>query len=142
MVLKKHWEPLSLLIAESHSPEIMRFKRLLTIICVCICDVLANPLQLPDTQTLVLGESKNLTNSMFASNATTNVSAQNTSFGRSLTLSCNGTRYGFNPNIADCEGAVALIVPDTDQMVWGLRHTGLSPDDVFPLPFVVFGGKL
>ena len=57
----------------------------------------------------------------------------------SIAITCDGALYGFNPSIADCEGAVQSIAPDFEQMVWGQRHTGLGIN-IFPLPFAVFGG--
>lgn len=66
--------------------------------------------------------------------------AVNSSALGALSVRCDGALYGFNPNIADCEGAAQFIVPDSEQLVWGERHTGL-PVGIFPLPFAVFGGK-
>lgn len=77
----------------------------------------------------------------FVSDISISSPALNTSATNSLQIECNGAVYGFDPNIADCQGAAQSIIPDTDQMIWGERHTGL-PDDIFPLPFAVFGGKL
>ena len=59
----------------------------------------------------------------------------------SYVVRCNGDLYGYNPNIVDCERAAAAIIPDGEQLIWGERHTGL-PQDIFPLPFAIFGGKL
>ncbi|KAF6228107.1 hypothetical protein HO133_007835 [Letharia lupina] len=66
--------------------------------------------------------------------------AVNSSALGALSVRCDGALYGFNPNIADCEGAAQFIVPDSEQLVWGERHTGL-PVGIFPLPFAVFGDK-
>ena len=64
----------------------------------------------------------------------------NTFEENALSVSCNGALYGFNPNIADCEGAAQMFNPDSDQLLWQERHTGVE-SDFFPLPFAVFGGK-
>ncbi|KAF6239980.1 hypothetical protein HO173_001588 [Letharia columbiana] len=66
--------------------------------------------------------------------------AVNSSALGALSVRCDGALYGFNPNIADCEGAAQFIVPDSVQLVWGERHSGL-PVGIFPLPFAVFGDK-
>ncbi|CAF9916553.1 hypothetical protein IMSHALPRED_003232 [Imshaugia aleurites] len=83
--------------------------------------------------------SPNLIDVAFASNISSMTPALDTSAENYMVV-CDGARYGFNPNIADCEGAVQSIDPDSDQMVWGERHSRL-PVEYFPLPFAVFGDK-
>lgn len=56
-------------------------------------------------------------------------------------IECNGALYGFNPSIIDCERAAEAVSYDSEQMVWGDRHTVL-PGNYYPLPFAVFGSKL
>lgn len=96
----------------------------------------ATPLQSQDVQPLVANIS---TNMIFPENMDTSTTIG--SGGNALNVQCNGNTYGFNPNIADCEQAKSYIVPDSEQILWGERHTGL-PAEIFPLPYAIFGGKL
>ena len=57
---------------------------------------------------------------------------------RGLKIRCDGARYGFNPSLADCEGAQSYIAPDSNKITFGERHTGL-PDTTFPLPYMIMG---
>lgn len=102
--------------------------------------ILATPLQMMSDETASPSVSPNLIDVAFASNISSMTPALDTSAENYMVV-CDGARYGFNPNIADCEGAVQSIDPDSDQMVWGERHSRL-PVEYFPLPFAVFGGEL
>ena len=99
--------------------------------------VLAKPLRIVNENTLSPSVS-NLLDATFGPN----VSASTPALGppANFNIECNGALYGFNPNIADCEGAAHSVMPDREPIHWGERRTGL-PGDYFPLPFVVFGGK-
>ena len=61
--------------------------------------------------------------------------------GRNLNVRCDGAKYGFNPSLADCEGARSYIAPESTQFTFGDRHTGL-PEGTFPLPYMMMGGRL
>ena len=99
--------------------------------------VLTKPLLINDESTPSLSVS-NLVGAAFASNRSTGKPATDPS--ENYLIRCDGSLYGFNPNIADCEGAAHSIIPDSEQLIWRERHTGL-PEDYFPLPFAVFGGR-
>ena len=107
---------------------------------LCAGAILAKPLQKTTARTPSPSVSPNLINAAFLSDISTSILALNTSAENAFSIECNGALYGYNPNIADCEGAARSIIPDSDQLIWGERHTGLS-GDIFPLPFAVFGGK-
>lgn len=107
---------------------------------LCALAILAKPLQITTGNAPSQSVSANLIDAAFVSDVSISTSALNNSAQNSMSIDCNGALYGFNPNIADCQGAAQAIVPDSDQVIWGERHTGL-PGDVFPLPFAVFGGK-
>ena len=102
--------------------------------------ILAKPLQATTGKAPSPSVSPNLSDVGFTSNLSTSTPIPNTSAENAFSIECNGVLYGFNPNIADCEGAAQSVNPDPDQLTWGERHTGL-PADVFNLPFAVFGGK-
>ena len=53
---------------------------------------------------------------------------------------CDGEKYGYNPNIRDCESAKEDLKPSSDMWTLGERNTGLGPD-VVPLPFRVMGPR-
>ena len=56
-------------------------------------------------------------------------------------IMCTGEYFGYNPSISDCYSALRRMAPDHEQVLWGLRHTGLG-DSVFPLPYRIMGGEL
>ena len=68
-----------------------------------------------------------------ASQSDFNVSAEG-----SFEIDCDGTIYGINPPLSDCESAREQIAPDSAQQTFGERHTGLPPD-TFPLPYIMMG---
>ena len=67
---------------------------------------------------------------------TTKVNASN-----ELQIECDGEKYGFNPNVADCQNAKSYYKHSTVLFEFGERHSGHSID-VFPLPFRLMGGTL
>ena len=102
---------------------------------LCVSTVWAELLQAGNGQTLELSTPLNLTDldlTVPFNTSTPNLNA--------LDIQCDGSKYGFNPNLADCDGARSYIAPDSEQQVFGERHTGL-PDNVFPLPYAIVGGK-
>ena len=110
------------------------------VLSLCTIVVLAKPLQVTAEENPSASLSSGVVDAAFVSNISTGSSAWNTSAENSFNVECDGNLYGFYPNIADCEGAVQSFDPDSEQIIWGERHTGL-PIETFPLPFVVFGGK-
>ena len=66
-----------------------------------------------------------------------------TSFNASndLQIQCDGEKYGFNPNVTDCQIARAYYKRSSQLFTYGERHSG-QPMEVFPLPFRLMGGKL
>ncbi|KAF6223370.1 hypothetical protein HO133_000212 [Letharia lupina] len=101
--------------------------------------ILATPLQGPDGQTIELSKAPNLTTLDLLLPSNASIQDLNASSGNGLDIRCDGARYGFNPSLSDCEGARSYIVPDSEQYVFGERHTGL-PTSTFPLPYIIMGG--
>lgn len=114
--------------------------RVLNFLSLSAGAILAKPLQLTIEKRQSTSVSPDILDAPFLSNIPTGTPALNTSASNAINVECNGALYGFNPSIADCEGAAQSIIRDSDQLIWGERDTGL-PGDVFPLPFVVFGGR-
>ena len=93
---------------------------------------IATPLQVQDVHIL---------SSISPANRTSVMLPRDVSSLDGFDINCDGATYGFNPNIADCDQAHSYIVPDTEQLLFGERHTGL-PDASFVLPFSIFGGNI
>ena len=100
--------------------------------------ILAIPFQETNVQTMALPTAPNVTSLdlWFPSNVF--VEKLNFPSARGLTIRCDGATYGFNPLLADCEGAQSFIAPDSKKITFGERHTGL-PDTTFPLPYMIMG---
>ena len=58
-----------------------------------------------------------------------------------LRIQCDGEKYGFNPNVTDCQDARAYYKRSSRLFTYGERHSGHSIE-AFPLPFRLMGGKL
>lgn len=65
----------------------------------------------------------------------------NTSTGVSMSVQCDGARFGYSPNLRDCQSAMKYIHPDSEQRTWKERDTPGLTDDEFPLPYRVMGGN-
>ena len=113
---------------------------LFSVLSLCTIVILAKPLQMSTEENRNASLSSSVVDAAFVSNVSTSSGALNTTAENAFNIECDGNRYGFNPNIADCEGAVQTIAPEWEPFVWGQRHTGL-PVGTFTLPFAVFGGK-
>ncbi len=107
----------------------MFVRHIFTFLSLCAVAILAKPLQMTTE------------GSASPANHIDVLPVLNNSAENAMGIECNGALYGFNPNIADCEGAAQTINPDSDQLLWRERHTGVESEEVFPLPFAVFGGK-
>lgn len=139
VLLLLEYSPIFLYIHSSPLSLAMLVRSATRFISLCASAAWANPLQTTDGQAMELSTSPNITGLILPSN----VSALNlnASIGRGFDIRCDGANYGYSPDIADCEGAREYITPDSTQMEFGERHTGL-PGTVFPLPFLMMGGKL
>ena len=56
-----------------------------------------------------------------------------------LKIECDGQKYGFNPNVPDCQDARTLYKRSAQPFTYGERHSGHGVG-VFPLPFRLMGG--
>ena len=101
--------------------------------------ILAIPFQETHVQNMALSTAPNATSLdlLFPSNVP--VEELDAPSARSLSIHCDGASYGFNPSLADCEGARSYIAPDSNKITFGERRTGL-PDTTFPLPYMIMGG--
>ena len=58
-----------------------------------------------------------------------------------LKIECDGDKYGFNPNVRDCQEARAYYKRSAMPITYGQRHSGHEVT-TFPLPFRLMGGTL
>ena len=103
--------------------------------------ILATPLQGIYGQTINLSPAPNLTSLDLSFPSDAPIQDFNASSGNGFDIRCDGSTYGFNPSLSDCESARSHIVPDSEQFNFGDRHTGL-PESTFPLPYMIMGGTL
>ena len=101
--------------------------------------ILAIPFQETHVQTMALSTAPNATSLDLSFPSNVSVEELNAPSAWGLYIRCNGARYGFNPSLADCEGARSYITPDSNKITFGERHTGL-PETTFPLPYMIMGG--
>ena len=102
----------------------------------------ATPMKSPNSQSINLPAALNLTTLDLLSPSNASTKDLSVSSGRGLNIQCDGAKYGFNPSLADCEGARGYFVPDSAQRTFAERHTGFSSEEVFPLPYMIMGGML
>ena len=83
----------------------------------------------------------NISNSLQLSNQTTialNASAVDNEFG----FVCDGSVYGFNPDVQDCLGALDKFGEGRDRIKFAQRHTPAAEEEnVFPLPWRWMGRR-
>lgn len=60
--------------------------------------------------------------------------------GKGIHIQCDGSSYGFDLDILDCEEAKACIPPNPENVQWAERHTGWQKQ-IFPLPYRAMGNK-
>ena len=102
---------------------------LIVVLAFCLILTLAGPLQDAGEQTTQLLPT-NISGTEFPGFNASN----------ELKIECNGQKYGFNPNVPDCQNARTLYKRSAQLFTYGERHSGHGPD-VFPLPFRLMGGE-
>ena len=74
-------------------------------------------------------------------NASKDDTAKNVNVSNDLQIQCDGEKFGFNPNVTDCQDARSYYKRSSTLFTYGERHSGHSVD-VFPLPYRLLGGRL
>lgn len=64
-----------------------------------------------------------------------------TTRGNDYDFQCDGPKYGVNPDLADCEGALRSIQTGSKRIVFGERGPD-RPVNTLPLPYRWMGGLL
>lgn len=98
----------------------------------------ASPFQTTEDSAYNLSPIPNILKPVSPSNAS--ISPLNASPENGFNVRCDGEKYGYNPDIRDCEDAREYLIPDATIWTFGERHTGL-PDKILPLPYRVMGDK-
>ena len=68
------------------------------------------------------------------------VTSFNVTADNEIQIQCNGSSYGFDLDINDCEEAKAYFPASSDQVRWATRNTGWQKI-IFPLPYRAMGDK-
>ena len=105
--------------------------KLIVVLAFLLSLTLAGPLQDAGEQTMQL----------LPTNISKNEFAAGLNASNELKIECNGQKYGFNPNVPDCQDARTLYKRSAQPFTYGERHSGHGVD-VFPLPFRLMGGEL
>lgn len=102
----------------------------------------ANPVQAVNGQTL----ERNLGNLRPPSRASdlplasnTTLSLLNPSGSNSLSIECDGDKYGFRPDVDDCTDALGRQIVGGIPVTFGQRG-GATPGNFLPLPYRLMGG--
>ena len=98
---------------------------------------ITKPLHLPVSQTISIVQPMDFPDSLSPSNPP--IQSVNVSLKNGIEIECDATRFGVNPNLADCMTA-NMLTPSSDiDHIWVQRHSG-GPDIRYPLPFRIMGG--
>ena len=77
----------------------------------------------------------NISNSFQLPNQTT-IALNNSAEGNEFGFVCDGSVYGFNPDVQDCLGALDKFGEGRDRIKFAQRHTPAAEEEnVFPLPW-------
>lgn len=96
---------------------------------------LASPLQHAGDQTTQLSP----IDFRLAANLSNDESAIQANASNELKIQCDGEKYGFNPDVADCQDARSYYKRSSQLFTYGERHSGHGIN-VFPLPYRLMGG--
>ena len=91
----------------------------------------AGPLQDAGEQTIQL----------LRTNISENESAGEFNASNALKIECDGQKYGFNPNVPDCQDARTFYKRSAQLFTYGKRHSSHGIE-VFPLPYRLMGSEL
>ena len=78
---------------------------------------------------------------LLPTNISENESAGEFNASNALKIECDGQKYGFNPDVPDCQNARTFYKRSAQLFTYGERHSGHGAG-VFPLPFRLMGGQL
>ena len=118
-------------------------KAVLSLVYVLISTVFTNSLQRSGAQTIQLFSTEPLLLSNFSdllpSSNQSAISLNSTPINE-VNIRCDGAKYGFNPDILDCQNAIKYFHPGRDRIMFGERGPSMA-ENVFPLPYRFMGGK-
>lgn len=73
-------------------------------------------------------------------NVSENETANTLNTSNAIQVQCDGEKYGFNPDVSDCEKARSYYKRSSQLFTYGERHSGHEVN-VFPLPYRLMGGR-
>ncbi len=73
-------------------------------------------------------------------NISSSESAYRPNTSNAIQVQCDGEKYGFNPDVSDCQKARSYYKRSSQLFTYGERHSGHEVN-VFPLPYRLMGGK-
>lgn len=97
----------------------------------------ASPLQDAGDQTIQLSS----VDFRSPANLSDNETAIRLNVSNEIRIQCDGEKYGFNPDVADCQNARSYYKRSSTPFTYGERHSGHGIN-VFPLPYRLMGGML
>lgn len=100
--------------------------------------VRANPLRSPGPRAVAL-QARTQSGDLYPL-STSNDSATSSDLMDDIHIECNGSSYGFDLDITDCELAKAFVPANSEVLVWAERHTS-SLKRYQPLPYRSMGEK-
>lgn len=102
--------------------------------------VLASPLMTPSINTILVDNGQTLDlNTILPSNESVTLPL-NLTGSQDTHIQCDGTSYGFDLDVFDCEEAKAFVPRGRDQLQWVERNTAWQKEHV-PLPYRSMGNK-
>ena len=80
-------------------------------------------------------------NSLSSANTSNEAAQLFNASSNAIQVHCDGEKYGFNPDVADCQNARSYYKRSSQLFTYGERHSGHGIN-VFPLPYRLMGGML
>ena len=77
---------------------------------------------------------------LLPANISDNESANRLNTSNAIQVQCDGEKYGFNPDVSDCENARSYYKRSSKPFTYGERHSG-HDINIFPLPYRLMGGR-
>lgn len=113
------------------------FSKLILVLVSLLAVTFASPLQDARGQTIQLSP----VDFRLPANVSDSESAIRLNTSNKLKIQCDGAKYGFNPDVPDCQNARSYYKRSSKLFTYGERHSG-HEINVFPLPYRLMGGKL
>ena len=115
----------------------MSLTALLEVLLLCFCVATSSPAQVADDKTLAISASRGPTHSILdLPNRTASLKGSSVNAN---TIQCDA-KYGVNPSLNDCHSANFHLLPGSEPVIFGERHSPGLPATAIALPYALFGG--